>query len=361
MPAILSVRDLMFARPVHTSQGTIGLRRVWVLAVGDGSGLTGYGEAAPLPLFGGEKAKDCAAALEQAVAILDDTFIATWLDRARPDAPLGALERVLAATPCARSAVEGALLDLLAKLHGVPLAELLSPQYSPWIPVNALVSGNDQLGAADAAVQAGFRTVKMKLSPDHRLAANQVKAMRARVAKRIALRADANGAWTAEQALAFASEIGPDALEYLEQPLPAADLDRTAQLRRRAAVKIALDESARVPADVGRIGTAQAADVVVLKPMLFGGWRPIRQAVQLAKSCGLGIVLSSTLDGAIGRAHATHMAAALGLDQQAHGLATGDLIVDDLTTEPLKMSGGDITIHARAGLGIGELKDPPTL
>ncbi|GDY13641.1 chloromuconate cycloisomerase [Planctomycetota bacterium] len=356
MPASLSVRDLVLRRPLRTATGTVAIRRVWILSIGDGSGLVGLGEAAPLQDFGGELIPACEKALKTALPLLTDEFVHGWLDRARADAPLGQLERVLAQTPCARSAVEGALLDLLAQLGGTPLAELLSPSYTPFLPVNALAdAGIGQMSSALQAIASGYRTIKIKASADPAETSNALIKLRGQVGPEVALRVDANAAWNGDQAVRFAEATRLVDLEYLEQPLPVGDLQGMAALRLRTGMKIAVDESVRTPADVGRVGAAQAADIVVLKPAFLGGWRPIKQAAQLARTCGLEVVVTTAMDSAVGRAHATHIAAALGLEHRAQGLSTGELLVADSTSEPLKPSAGDIAIHARPGLGIGEL------
>jgi o-succinylbenzoate synthase len=356
VPANLYKCDLPLRAPLQTGAGPIDTRTVWVLEIVDEIGRKGLGEAAPLPGFGGESQKDCDAALHQAVAMLTPELMGNWLERAKPDAPLGALEPLLARTPCARHAVEGALLDLLAISQQVPLAALIAAHYATLIPVNAVIGAD-----ADAAVvgkkawDEGYGALKLKVAGDPAAAAARVLALRKAVGDKAAIRVDANGAWTMDQALAFAEAVRPAGLEYCEQPLPAGDVADLATLRRRSGMKIAVDESVRFPVDVGRIGAAQAADVVVLKPMFLGGWRPLKQAVQAAHSCGMEAVITTAMDSGIGRAFATHYAAAFGLTQRAQGLATGDLFVGELTTDPLTVSTGHTRLHERPGLGIGTL------
>ena len=80
---------------------------------------------------------------------------------------------------------------------------------------------------------------------------------------------------------------------------------------------------------MARVAAVQAADAIVLKPQFLGGWRATLQAAELARSLGLDVVLASAMDGAIGRANAAHMAAALKLTSRAHGLATDQARRDD--------------------------------
>jgi o-succinylbenzoate synthase len=356
VPANLYKCDLPLKAPIKTGNGPIETRTVWVLEIVDEIGRKGLGEAAPLPGFGGESLNDCDAALHQAVAMLTEDLVGKWLERAKPDAPLGALEPLLARTPCARHAVEGALLDLLAQSTRVPLAALIAAHYATLIPVNAVVGADaDAAAAGKKAWDEGYGTLKLKVAGDPKAAAERVLAMRKAVGEKVAIRVDANGCWGLDEALAFAEAVRPAQLEYCEQPLPAGDVTDLAALRRRSGMKIAADESVRFAVDVSRIGAAQAADVVVLKPMFLGGWRPLKQAVQAAHSCGLEAVITTAMDSCIGRAFATHYAAAFGLTQRAQGLATGDLFVGELTTEPLTVSTGHTRLHERPGLGIGTL------
>jgi o-succinylbenzoate synthase len=349
-------RHLKLAAPLMTAQGPISERTVWVVALDDGAGRVGLGEAAPLAGFGSETPEQCREVFNTVLKALTGEFILNWLDRGRPDAPLGPLEKMLGGAPCARSAIEGALLDLAAKQIERPLATFLSGDSTgapvPMsVPVNALLGGSLQEVTAGAAelVKSGFTSFKLKVGgPTTSVAADveRVFAVRDTIGADAKLRVDANCAWTLEQALEFAVEVADANLEFCEQPLPAADLEGMATLRRRSGMKIAVDEAVRTAADIGRVASAQAADVVVLKPMFLGGWRPTKQAAELATSCGLGVVITTALEGAIGRAHATHMAAAIGLNERAQGLGTGILIAEDLTASPLVVIQGVIPIPA---------------
>lgn len=349
-----------------TAHGPISERTVWVVALDDGEGRVGLGEAAPLAGFGSETPEQCREVFTNALKSLTAEFIVNWLERGRPDAPLGPLEKLLGGSPCARSAIEGALLDLAAKKVEQPLATFLTGDSSGAVipmsvPVNALLGGSLQeiTTGAGELVKQGFTAFKLKVGgPTTSVAADveRVYAVRDTIGPEAKLRVDANGAWKLDQALEFAVEVADANLEFCEQPLAAADLEGMATLRRRSGLKIAVDEAVRTAADIGRVASAQAADVVVLKPMFLGGWRPTKQAAELAASCGLGVVITTALEGAVGRAHATHMAAAIGLNERAHGLGTGMLIADDLTAQPLVVLQGLIPIPQSPGLGIGSLR-----
>ncbi len=272
--------------PLRTALGTIAERTVWLVSIG-----YGWGEAAPLPGYGGEAPERCELALERAVAGGEPGM----------------------ATPCALAAVEGARRDHAARQAGSPLAGCAGA-----VACNRLATGDSEA--------LGGGTVKLKSSGDPPADAARVRGLLAREPG-LRLRLDANGAWDRAGAHAFARLAGR-LVDYVEQPLPAGDLAGCAELRR-AGLRIALDESIRGQDDLARAIAAGACDVIVLKPNWLGGWAATTALTTLARLAGLEVVLSSALGSAVERAHAAHLALHLGLPGP-HGLATGGLLARDV-------------------------------
>jgi O-succinylbenzoate synthase len=75
-----------------------------------------------------------------------------------------------------------------------------------------------------------------------------------------------------------------------------------------------------------------AADVIVLKVAPLGG---VRACLRLAERCRLPVVVSSALETSVGLAAGVALAAALPELPYACGLATAQLLVGDVTDEPL--------------------------
>jgi L-alanine-DL-glutamate epimerase-like enolase superfamily enzyme len=175
------------------------------------------------------------------------------------------------------------------------------------------------------------------------------------------LRADANGAWTPTVARRALSQVATHDLAYVEQPLPAAGSDgnatddEAADLAAHAALRgagtgtpIALDESlAHHP--VERVLDSGAADVLVLKPMALGGPDRALAAARTARRAGVTPVVTTTIDGAVARAAAVHVAAAIPKVPPC-GLATGDrLAADLLDPDPVPVSAGAIRVPTGPG------------
>jgi O-succinylbenzoate synthase len=97
-------------------------------------------------------------------------------------------------------------------------------------------------------------------------------------------------------------------------------------------VLVAADESIRRAEDPYEVARLDAADIAVLKVQPLGG---VRACLEIAERIGLPIVVSSALETSVGIAAGVALAAALPELPYACGLATVQLLEDDVTSEPL--------------------------
>ncbi len=334
---------LLLRAPLRTAHGRQAAVEGLLLLLRDSEGWVGLGEVTPLPDFGTES-------LEAAVRALGTVRLPDSLD----GFPGGLGFSVQAHAPATRAGVEMALLDLLARRRGVALATLLgSPSVGP-VPVNALLRGETAAEAvreARGAVASGFRTLKLKVgSASADEDADRLGAVREAVGPAIRLRADANGAWTEAEARVRLQGLLALGLEYVEQPVPAADI---AGLRRlRTLLPVAADEALGLegaPAALLDGEQGPAADVLVLKLCVVGGVIEALQLAARARARGVDTVVTGVMDGAVGRAAAGHLALALGGDR-AHGLATGALLAEDPGAHPVVA--GALQLKDVPGLGV---------
>jgi L-alanine-DL-glutamate epimerase-like enolase superfamily enzyme len=112
---------------------------------------------------------------------------------------------------------------------------------------------------------------------------------------------------------------------------------------------VALDESVR-EAGVDAVVSADAADVVVCKPMVLGGLDVALEAAVRAREAGVTPVVTTTVDAAVARAGAVHLAAAVPKVPPC-GLATAGLLAADLLADPVPVDRGRVPLPAGAGLG----------
>jgi len=340
--------SLPLSAPLSTASGTIEAREGFVVRY-DHRGETGVGEATPLPGWT-ESLADCDAALDAAAtAELSGGHTAATLELSADS------------VPAARHGFATALLDADARADGVPLYRWFDgDRRCETVPVNATVGDGDPVETADKvarAVDSGFDCCKLKVGARGVEAdIERVRTVRERVGDDLTLRADANGAWTHGQATLAFDAFADLGVDYVEQPLPAEDLAGHADLRG-GPVGVALDESL-VHQRADTVLSAEAADVLILKPMVLGGPGNAHTLALRAREQGVEPVVTTTIDGVVARLAALHVAAAVP-DIGACGLATGDRLARDLAPDPAAVTDGEMPVPQRDGLGLDPLEVCP--
>lgn len=200
------------------------------------------------------------------------------------------------------------------------------------VPVAAAVPAVEPALAAAIAGSGGCRTADVRVGRRPDSSADdvaRVEAVRDALGPDGIIRCDAGGAWDVDTAVAAiaALEAAAGGLEFVEQP--CATLDEVAQVRRRVAVRIAVDESVRHAADPFGLPLAEAADVVVLTVNALGG---VRRAMRMAETCGLPCVVAAEPDSSVGLASGLALAGALPDLPYACGLGTAAVLVGDLVS-----------------------------
>ncbi len=323
-----------------------------LLSVTDGT-HTGWGEATPMPGWSPMSIDSVAvslAAVSAAVSVIDDPA------DPRLDHVLDDLDRA----PHARAALAGAIADLRARRVGSALSATLGPSPAARVRVNAMTSAenpDDVAAFCAAAVDSGFESVKIKVGLlDTASDLRRVAAARSAVGPDLELRIDANGSWDVETAIAVLGPMAELGVCFCEEP--ADGIASIAAVGSRSDIPVAVDESARCVDDIAEALGTGSIDVVIVKPQAIGGPDMAMRAVRLTTEFGATAVVTSMIDGAIGVAHALHVAAASGVNM-AHGLATSSLLSADIGPAP-EVSAGGITIGDEAGIGIVPYDTLPT-
>ena len=320
--------------PLETAQDEVDHRDCFLVHTTDPDGV---GEASPLPGWT-ESVRETMAALDRLCASTD---------RAGP----GELDSLLE-TPAARHGVSLALLDGESRNAGKPLYRYLGADAPvETVPANATIGDGDvttTVTAAESARADGFGCLKIKIG-SRRVEADieRVEAVRDRLPD-VDLRLDVNGAWTRSQAQRAIEQLRTMDIDYLEQPLVTDDLQGHVELR--GPIDIAVDESMRA-IDLDEIISAEAADVIVVKPMVVGGIDRARTLATRARAAGLEVVISNTIDGVIARTGAVHLAASL-MPIAPCGLATADRLETDLAPDPAPVENGTLPVPQGPGVGV---------
>jgi o-succinylbenzoate synthase len=305
--------------PFVTSAGVVSARELLLLRLEARDGTIGYGEAAPFEPYDGVPLERAAAAL-------------TGGGGRRP--------------PQVRAAEEIARLDLHARQEDRPIAE---PRRDA-LPVNMTLAAGppDEVAEqARAGLREGYACFKLKVGlPDD---PERVAAVRAAVGPWPALRVDANGAWSVDEAVRAIRGIEEHDLEFVEQPCKT--LRELAEVRQRVSTAVVADESVSSMRELRRAVELEACDVVNVKLAASGGFAPARELLREARAAGLDAFLSSTLDGPWGIAAALQLAGSEELTL-ACGLATLGLFDSPLARALPAPRGGTLPVPTGPGLGV---------
>ena len=269
------------------------------------------------------------------------------IDTLIPDAPAGL-----------RLLLEAALVDAAARRESCTVAAFLGDN-APICRVRTnqtLFIGEPEamLARAAAYVARGFTDLKLRMgagAPERDL--ENLRRLRDLFGDAVTLSADVNGQWDRQTARRYLPALAELGLDYLEQPLPAADLEGSLALAGEQATPIMLDESVTELAALARVASlADGLDgrlMVHLKLAKLGGLDRLITAVSCARAGGLGVMIGQMNEGALATAATVAVSVALAPDRAE--LYGADGLVDDPFTG-LSYADGSVDVKGPIGFGV---------
>jgi L-alanine-DL-glutamate epimerase-like enolase superfamily enzyme len=317
--------------------GSSEYKTVWV-RVSDGDGAEGWGEAAPSKFYG-ETPETVVAALARLAPVVERA------DAWSLDAIEAGMNKAIGRNGSAKSAVSAALHDLAAKRLGIPLWKLwgLDPTASPKSSYTIAIAPDDATLRARITEAAQYPILKVKLGTDHD--EEIIRTVRSTAPEKI-LRVDANAAWTPKRALRMVDLCRELGVEFVEQPLPAQDIEGLRFVRERASLPIIADESCVVATDIPKL--VGVVDGINIKLSKCGGLREALTMIAVARTHGMLVMCGCMIETTLGIAAAAHFAPLL----DCADLDGAALLSDDPFTGP-GISRGTIGLSAGPGLGVG--------
>jgi O-succinylbenzoate synthase len=291
---------LPLKEPFLISSGLTTERRICLLELTEASGATGWSEcvAGELPNYSAETIDTAWHAIREWVAprVLGRPFDG-------PEAVAAALAEDFRGHLMAKAAVEMGCWAVAAQLAGVPLARLLGgtqERIPAGISIGIQADPPALVRRAKAALAEGYRKIKMKIRPGADVA--YVRAVRDAVGPAAPLMADANSAYTLADA-AHLAELDAFGLTMLEQPLGQDDLVQHAELQRRLATPICLDECITGADRAQDMITLGSGRIVNIKPGRVGGFTCAKAIHDLCMQHGIPVWCGGMLESGVGRAH----------------------------------------------------------
>ena len=341
--------------PFKTALRTVETVEDVVVLIRTDTGHTGYGEAPATAVITGDTHGSIIEAIRHFIAprligqdVVNLNHLCTLVQTA--------MER----NTSAKAAVEIALYDLWAQLHGAPLYQMLGGG-DPVITTDITISVDyiDKMVADSlSAIERGFESLKIKVGKDIGLDIERTKAIHAAVEGRALLRLDANQGWTAKQAV-YALQTLEDAgvkLELVEQPVKAHDLAGLRYVTERVNTPVMADESVFSPSQVMDLIQQRAADIINIKLMKTGGLSNAIRIADIAGIYGVPCMIGCMIESSISVAAAVHLAVAKSDVITKVDLDGPSLGQFDPVSGGVHFNESEISISDVPGLGITEVR-----
>jgi L-alanine-DL-glutamate epimerase-like enolase superfamily enzyme len=328
----LNLRD-----PFGVAPYTRTKKQVVLLTMDDGDRIY-YGEASP-SIYYKESLKSVQAAFEKVKKLLvEDEFfyIEPLMNRIRGKIPRD---------NAARAMIEMAVFDYIGKKTGMPVYKYLG-LYPPDGMQTSFTIGIDtvekMLEKVEVAIK-DYPILKIKLGRDPK---HDIRVMR-EIRKRTdgALRVDANGGWSLEDAVKCIRILADLGVEYVEQPLSMGALKNLRELKKKSPLPIFIDE------DVHRCDTfpeiIEVCHGINMKLIKTGGLLEARRMIANARTFGLKTMLGCMLETSVAITAASHIASEfdyLDLD--------GNLLLAQDPFDGVKVKKGCLKMPDRPGLGV---------
>lgn len=203
----------------------------------------------------------------------------------------------------AKAALEMGCWALAALQAGQPLARFIGgtrTHIATGISIGIQPDIGTLIAKAAAAQAAGYRKIKLKIAP--RRDVEWVAAVRLALGDEAHLMADANNAYTLDDADRLAA-LDPLNLMMIEQPLAYDDLVRHAQLQRRLRTPLCLDESITSLERAQDMVTLDAGRIVNIKPGRVGGFAQSLAIHDYCEQATVPVWCGGMLESGIGRAY----------------------------------------------------------
>lgn len=295
--------------PFKTALRSVSSVEDVIVEIHTDTGAVGYGEAPPTGVITGDTTGAIIGAIRDHIA---KTIIGRDVDDFED--LMIALNACIQKNTSAKAAVDMALWDLYGQLYKIPVYKLMGGAKKS-IVTDITISVNDpeeMVRDALNAIDRGYDCLKVKVGIDPELDVARLAAVRQAVGRDIKLRIDANQAWNAKQAVRILNQMQEKGLdiEFVEQPVPAADLEGMQYVTRHADVPVLADESVFSPADALRIMQTGAADLVNIKLMKCGGITNALRIAAAAEVYGVECMIGCMLEAKISVNAAVELACA---------------------------------------------------
>ncbi|WP_417445024.1 dipeptide epimerase [Joostella sp.] len=249
-------------------------------------GKTGYGEATANPYY-----KITVASMMEEIKAIESDINDYKLEKPEE---FHAFLKEKGLSNFAICALDLACHDLYGKILGKPLHEIWGTSTDSYPITNYTIGIDSVEKMVEKMLEKPWPLYKVKLGTNNDI--EIVKQLRENTDA--IFRIDANNAWTPEQTLEFAPQLKELGVEFLEQPLPADNLEGYKQIIDKCVLPIIADESCIVEEDVDKC--AGHFTGINIKLTKCGGLTPALRMIKRGKELGLKVMVGCMTESSVG-------------------------------------------------------------
>ncbi|WP_127585622.1 mandelate racemase/muconate lactonizing enzyme family protein [Paenibacillus koleovorans] len=253
------------------------------------------------------------------------------------------------------SGLDIALWDLRGKRAGLPLSGLLGGRLRERIdcyasPIRFSGQPADTIENALEFTSLGFRGVKIKAGRTVEQDVAYVAAVREALGPDLRILIDFNCAYDTERTIAFAKEVEPLDIYWLEEPVPPDHVEAYEEIRRRSPIRISAGENDFSVQQFRQLIEKGAVDVINPNVTRAGGVTGVRRIQAISEANGVDIAMHGVGGGIM-------MAASLQLMSTfRNGLCMEynrfpNPLREELVLPPIAFSEGTMGVPEGIGLG----------
>jgi len=298
-------------------------------------GIIGYGEAAPSERYG--------ETWRTVVEFLKKTDISWFNDPFQIEDILKYVGNIASGNTSAKAAIDIALHDWIGKKLAVPLWKLWGLNNEK-TPLTSFTIGIDSLNVIEQKVKEAepypILKVKVGVPNDEEI----IRTIR-KVTDKI-IRVDANEGWKSkEQARDKILWLEEHGVEFVEQPMPASDIDGTAWVRENVHIPLIADESVIHLFDLPKL--QGVFDGINIKLMKCTGLHEAIRMIHTAKAMNMKVMLGCMIESSVAISAAAQLSPLVD-----YADLDGNILITNDPFEGVKVINGRLILNDRLGLGV---------
>jgi cis-L-3-hydroxyproline dehydratase len=283
------------------------------------------------------------------------------------------MDRILKGHPYVKSALDMAFWDILGKLSGLPVCELLGgrythPDHEYGYPLYRAISQRNAEEMAENVgkyVDQGYTKIQLKIGGEVGEDIRRIRAVRTMLDSKACskglppatylLMCDANTGWLQHEAIRVVNAVSDLENTYIEQP--CLTYRECAAVRSKCKLPFIIDEAMDDISMLVRIIAENAADCINLKISKVGGLTRARAIRDLAVSHGIPMNIEDTWGGDIVTAAISHLAHSTRPDCLLCSTDFNSYGPVEIARTTARNQGGRLAAPITPGLGVDVLWD----